>query len=40
MVKHEIFDIDGFGKIIDEYYQDPERIAKLARKNASPSEVL
>ena len=40
MVKHKIFNIDVFGKIIDEYYKDPDKITKMAKKNKSPGDLL
>ncbi|MBD3312375.1 CpaF family protein, partial [archaeon] len=40
MTKHKILEMDDFGKIIDEYYQDPQKVVKLAKKNKSPGALL
>ncbi len=40
MVKHDIMNIDDFGKIINEYYKNPERIYNLAKNDESPEEII
>jgi len=40
MVDHNINVVDAVGKVIADYYQDPDSIIDLASKNKKPSEIL
>ncbi len=40
MVKHDVMDINSFGKIIEVYYRDPKRVISFARDNRQPGELF
>jgi len=40
MVDHKIGTVDGVGKVVYEYYYDPENVIKIVNKNKSPEEII
>jgi flagellar protein FlaI len=40
MVKNQIRTVNGVGKVIAEYYRNPEHVLKLIRKKAKPTELV
>jgi hypothetical protein len=40
MVKNRIHTVNGVGKVVAEYYQDPDKVLKLVRKRGSKATDL
>ncbi|MEO0282060.1 MAG: CpaF/VirB11 family protein, partial [candidate division WOR-3 bacterium] len=40
MVKNNVNNVNGVGKIIAEYYMDPKNILKIAEKNEKPEKIV
>jgi len=40
MLKNNINYVDGVGKVVSEYYKDPDRVLDVVEKNGSPDKLL